>query len=152
MTRIGFVSLAMVLIAGGIGWLASARHAKETMIKQDAVAERPAAERDVLDAALESPEAMDRAATDAEPAVPVCPLPTGSGRHLLSDIEKPPTPQPLKEPVKIENLYFHADFASLRTEAVRNPDSPENRAGVVSLMKARQRRLGMANGEPGAGQ
>jgi len=75
-------------------------------------------------------------------AVPVCTLPTGKERRLLSDVEKPPAPQPLKEPVPVESLHFHADYASLRTDAIRNPNSPENRAGVVSLMEARQRRLG----------
>jgi len=37
--------------------------------------------------------------------------------------------------------YFHNDFASLRTDAVRNPDSPENRATVNALMLKRQQRL-----------
>ena len=48
----------------------------------------------------------------------------------------------LREPVAASELYFHKDFESLRKEEIRNPDSAENRAGVVAMMKARQRRTG----------
>lgn len=45
-----------------------------------------------------------------------------------------------KEPVPVESLYFHKDYESMRKDEIRNPDSKENRAGVVALMKMRQRR------------
>ncbi len=63
-----------------------------------------------------------------------------SRTNMLSAVEKP-TLRPQEEPVSAENLYFHEDYSSMRKDAVRDPDSPENRAGVVALMKARQQRL-----------
>jgi len=117
--------------------------------------ERSEEDQTLVDAVLESPEKFDEAVVESaepkeeagaiesvNPAVPACTLPVGKDRHLLSDIEKPPAPQPLKEPVAAESLYFWKDYASLRTDAIRNPDSAENRAGVAALMKTRQRRLG----------
>jgi len=38
-------------------------------------------------------------------------------------------------------LYFQKDFESLRTDAVRNPDSAQNRATVSALMQKRHQRL-----------
>lgn len=154
------VFAAVVAAVGIMVWIANrANHAngtgRETGSAETVVAERPAAEQGFLDTVLASPEALDgeRAEgpgvrrqptgdTALTPAVPVCTLPTGKERHLLSDVEKPSAPQPLAEPVAADSLHFRQDYASLRTDAVRNPDSPENREGVVSLMEARQRRLG----------
>ena len=136
------------MVAAGTGWLVSGRYKEESRKAEPVVAERLAAEQEFLDAVLESPERMDGAvAASAEPGgevteMLVCTLPTGKERRLLSDIEKPPAPRPLKEPVSAESLYFWNDYASLRKDAIRNPDSEENREGVVSLMKTRQRRLG----------
>ena len=148
--------VAMGVVAG-IGWIVLNRETgNEKLLRRSTVpcsalcgSERSEGEQAFLDSVLESPERLDGAV--AESAVPVgqagspryeVTLPTGKERHLLSDVEKPPAPQPLKEPVPVESLHFHADYASLRTDAIRNPNSPENRAGVVSLMEARQRRLG----------
>ena len=141
-----------VVVVAGIGWLVSSCQKGVAESTEPVVAAgRPVAEQEFLDSVLESPEMLDGESLTAkvaeergtgEAGVPVCTLPTGKERHLLSDVEKPPAPQPLKEPVSVESLHFHADYASLRTDAIRNPNSPENRAGVVSLMEARQRRLG----------
>ena len=62
--------------------------------------------------------------------------------QLLSEVERPGVARAEREPVSAESLYFWKDFSSLRKEEIRDPDSEENRAGVVSLMKARQGRLG----------
>jgi len=156
----GMVFLGTVV--AGAGWWLSARQKAETGRGERTVAERSAEDQRLVDAVLESPErldaedvaAMDTAGLEKEgglagnpryeggSAVPVCTLPTGRERHLLSDVEKPPAPQPLKEPVAADSLQFRKEYASLRKDAIRNPDSAENRAGVVSLMEARQRRLG----------
>ena len=154
--------MGAAVVAAGIGWIVLNREAgigkplprSSVPCAKSCGSERSEEEQAFLDAVLESPETLD--GTVAELAVPtgqagslrheasepVCTLPVGRERHLLSDVEKPPAPQPLKEPVAAESLYFHADYASLRKDAIRNPNSPENRAGVVSLMQARQRRLG----------
>lgn len=165
----GWVALAILGV--NIGWVISLRHKEEPKNSEAVAARRPAAEQEFLAAVLESPERLDDAGLTAqkdpltnrpllsagnraegivsesktEPmakTVPVCTLPTGKERQLLSDIEKPSAPQPLAEPVKAEELYFWKDYSSLRTDAIRNPNSAANRAGVVSLMQARQRRLG----------
>jgi hypothetical protein len=105
-------------------------------------------EQDFLDAVLESPERMDakiltpNEQQESQHKTVACSLPTGKKRHLLSDVKRSSSPLPKREPVAAESLYFWKDYASLRTDAIRNPDSAENRAGVVSLMKMRQRRLG----------
>ena len=146
------LALAAIVVAG-IGWLISANRGEGPEGTEGVVAERPAAEQGFLDSVLESPEVLDGESLATKErrdhkegsSVPVCTLPTGKERHLLSDVVKPEAPQPLEEPVAADSLHFRKEYASLRTDAVRNPNSPENRAGVVSLMKARQRRLGQAN-------
>ena len=45
------------------------------------------------------------------------------------------------EPISVTDLYFWEDFASLRTEAMLDPDSPKNRATVESIMQKRKERL-----------
>lgn len=58
---------------------------------------------------------------------------------LLSEIEPA---EPFRKSVTAEwNPSFQKDFESLRTEAVRNPDSEQNRATVNALMQKRQQRL-----------
>ena len=63
-------------------------------------------------------------------------------RQLLSEVKRETPEKKEREPVHIDSLYYRKSYASLRKDEIRNPDSPENRAGVVSLMEARQRRLG----------
>ena len=151
--------LVAAVVVAGIGWIVLNREAgNEKPLLRSSVpcsvlcgSERSEEEQAFLDAVLESPELLDgkdlaaKERKGRKKEEPVCTLPVGRERHLLSDIEKPPAPQPLKEPVAAESLYFHADYASLRKDEIRNPNSPENRAGVVSLMQARQRRLGQGN-------
>ena len=50
------------------------------------------------------------------------------------------SPEAEKKPVAVSDLYFHEDYQSMRKEEISNPDSEENRAGVVALLQARQRR------------
>ncbi len=148
--------VALAIIATGIGWLVLSRGTGDgnstVPCSEFCGSERSEADQQLLDSVLESPEVLDGEdlATKERKGhkkgegstVPVCTLPTGKDRQLLSDIEKPEAPRPLEEPVAADSLHFREDYASLRTDAVRNPNSPENRAGVVSLMEARQRRLG----------
>jgi len=159
------IGVAGVAVAG-IGWFVASRGTgngdSAVSCSKPCGFERSEGDQRLVDAVMESPEALDAeglAATgrterkeetgqagspryEGESAVPVCTLPTGKERHLLSDIEKPPAPQPLEEPVAADSLQFRKDYASLRKDEIRNPNSPENRAGVVSLMEARKRRLG----------
>jgi len=150
------IVLVVALAVLGGAWVVVSRLGTDLETVEPVVAARPAAEQGFLDSVLESPEVLDGAAGQAggqryeasqpegqagSPRYKVT-LPTGKERHLLSDVEKPPTLRPLEEPVAADSLHFREDYASLRTDAVRNPNSPENRAGVVSLMEARQRRLG----------
>ena len=148
------------VVAAGIGWFVASRGTgngdSAVSCSKPCGFERSEGDQRLVDAVLESPEMLDgeKSATKNTkthektegvgefPAVPVCTLPVGKERHLLSDVEKPSAPQPLKEPVAAESLQFRKDYASLRKDEIRNPNSPENRAGVVSLMEARKRRLG----------
>ena len=160
MKRGGIAFVVAAVVAAGIGWFVLNRGTgnENAAVPCSATcgSERSEADQAFLDAVLESPEVLDGEGLATRntkihekvervgeaPTVPVCSLPTGKDRHLLSDIEKLSAPQPLKEPVAAESLHFWSEYASLRTDAIRNPNSPENRAGVVSLMQARQRRLG----------
>jgi len=66
----------------------------------------------------------------------------GPRPKLLSEVKRPEKKREKPEPVAAEDLYFWKDYESLRTDAIRNTDSKENRAGIVALLKARQRRAG----------
>jgi len=150
------IVLVVALAVLGGAWVVVSRLEPDLETVEPVVAARPVAEQEFLDSVLESPEVLDGAAGQAsgrrheasepegqaESPLYEVTLPTGRERHLLSDVVKPEAPRPLKEPVSADSLHFREDYASLRTDAVRNPNSPENRAGVVSLMEARQRRLG----------
>lgn len=75
--------------------------------------------------------------------------PTDKSRPLLlSQVQCPPQPVEQPAPVALENFRFYREFASLRAAEVRDPESAENRDGVVALMTARQRRLGQAESDP----
>jgi hypothetical protein len=73
------------------------------------------------------------------------PVPLSRPRQL-SEIDKPTIDDRKsamqKEPVAAKDLYFYKDYESMRKEEISNPDSEENRAGVVALMKARKERVG----------
>lgn len=151
-----YVSL-IVLLSGLATWLLFGRNeAKEKTatekpdhptVQKEAVA----ADRQLLTTALQSPESLDEspvaclnepsgvpgnAASVPAPASAV----TAQRSELLSSAQKPLLPQPAKEPIAAENLYFWKSYQSLRKDEIRNPGSAENRAGVVSLMQMRQRR------------
>ena len=61
------------------------------------------------------------------------PLLSRAGRYML--------PVSRTEPAALDDFRFHREFASLRSAALRDPNSPDNRSGVKALMMARQRRL-----------
>lgn len=160
---------AMLVFAAGAGWFVYSRaQTKETESPQ--VAARSAADQALVDAIMDSPEQFDsvtegskRPAPQSEPSERFVksvvapsnkatrPKSAGVGdsvspvlrTNMLSAVEKPTQHLPQQEPVAAENLYFPEDYSSMRKDAVRNPDSPENRQGVVALMKARQRRAGV---------
>lgn len=99
-----------------------------------------AADQKVLQTALESPEGFQTLEKDEVESEPV--IRQEKPRKLLSEVERPARERVQKEPVAASDLYFWKDYESLRKEEIRNPDSKENREGVVALMKARQRRVG----------
>jgi len=136
---------AVATVLGGL-FLARNRSRQMTPITEPRAADQAGAEEDrqLVESVLKAPEQFEQTAA----ALPSVPLPVESAAvftpvdrpKLLSSAEKPALPQPLKEPVKAENLYFWTSYASLRKDEIRNPDSVKNREGVVSLLKARQRR------------
>jgi hypothetical protein len=144
-----FVVLAVMLVLGARMMQEHRRTPEDApgiKLQQTPAQEAAAsADRQLLETALKSPESLHEAVkpsvsnrTESIPAA--LSAVTAQRSQLLSAVEKPPLPQPLKEPVAAEKLYFWKQYASLRKDEIRNPDSAENRAGVVSLMQIRQRR------------
>ena len=105
------------------------------------------ADQQLLETALKSPESLDEPVSDSNGSKGPEFTPAASSiesvpqPQLPASVETLPVPEPLNEPVNAESLYFWKDYASLRKDAVRNPDSEENGAIIVSIMQARQRRL-----------
>ena len=100
------------------------------------------ADQAILDQALSSPAAFQQKTEEAPEGAAPIPLSVPTERpQQLSEVEKPQVLKQVKEPVAAEDLYFWEDFQSLRKDEIKNPDSKENREGVVALMKARQRRV-----------
>jgi hypothetical protein len=99
----------------------------------------------VTQQALESPEEFQEQTVDHKKEPVPLTVPTNRPA-LLSEVTAKDTAteeHPLaiqKTPVAAEDLYFWEDYASLRKEEIRNPESDENRAGVIALLKARQHR------------
>lgn len=129
------VSLVAVGMVVGIGWWTSFRSSPSPEIPNPMT-------QSLLDSVLESPEVLDGLVMDESPVEPVAVAPRP---ELLSEVERPAVARVEREPVAAESLYFWSDYASLRKDEIRNPDSEENRKGVVSLMEMRQRRLGQTN-------
>lgn len=96
-------------------------------------------DRQVMVAAFENPDAVEAAYLDKSTPNPVV---EEDRPQRLSQAQRDPVKHAPREPVKADELYFWEDYSSMRKDAICNPDSAENRAGVVALMKARQRRLG----------
>ncbi len=102
---------------------------------------RTQADQEVLKAALASPEVF-QTLEKTEEEMPRPMIQEEERPKLLSEVERPARERVQKEPVAASDLYFWKDYESLRKDEIRNPDSKENREGVVALMKARQRRVG----------
>lgn len=113
---------------------------QETVIRHQEPEGRSQVDEQILDAALESPEEFQmQSAVKRDAPVPlIVPI---NRPVQLSEIEKSDQEKSLKMPVAASDLYFWKDYESLRKDEIRNPDSKENREGVVALMKARQRRV-----------
>jgi len=115
---------------------------KVTADRLPIAAELPVADRRLAEQAFKSPEKLDASepGTSADTGTP-------AGRPperplLLSAIEPDESsPFPAANTVGNQDRYFQKDFESLRTDAVRNPDSAQNRATVKTLMQKRQQRL-----------
>lgn len=112
-------------------------HQPETPKISEAVSEP---DQKVLNAALKSPETFR--AEDADSTLPEIPPVPSERPRMLSEVKKPEKQKTKRNPVAVETLPFHHDYQSMRKEEIRNPDSKENRQGVVSLLQARQRRTG----------
>lgn len=147
--------IPLAVAAVGIGWFFLTRTVSESPKITD---HRTPTDQSLLDSVLQSPEAFEKSLSSpvpeeesAAPSTEISIFPPASAKRfveplirpqLLSEVKKPMRVNVVREPVAAESLYFWKDYASLRTEAVRDPDSEENRAGVVSLLQARQRRAG----------
>ena len=98
------------------------------------------ADQQIVSRAFEAPEELDTAENPTRTPRPellsVKEKPTGR----LSEISTPVSMAEAK-PADTTPMYFVDDFSSLRTDAVRNPDSEQNRTTINTLMKKRQQRL-----------
>lgn len=97
----------------------------------------PEADRQTVSRVFNTPEQLDAALT--------VPTPVSAEKlsvahpALLSEAK---SVEVAKTPVSTDwNPAFQKDFESLRTEAIRNPDSEQNRDTVKTLMQKRQQRL-----------
>lgn len=139
-----WILIGVIAVAVGAGWWIAGLSKKTP----DApVSTRTDSEQQLVDSVLEAPEQLDASAVaSVEPhaklAAQNIDLDDSSRPQLLSEVEKPPRTTAKPEPVSIKTLHFWKDYASVRKPEIRDPDSQENRAEVVALMKARQRRLG----------
>lgn len=97
-------------------------------------------DRSVLSSVYHSPEVLDSSVTQpgVEIAAPVS--------IAMRDRTMPPVENTQYDESSLsysgEAPAFWNDFASIRTDEVRNPDSELNQQKVISIMKMRQRRLG----------
>jgi hypothetical protein len=99
--------------------------------------ELPKADQQLVSRAFNAPEALDAAPVVLESRA----ITSVSAAQLRLLSEAEPSTRP-RTPVSTDwHPAFQKDFESLRTEAIRNPDSPENRATVNTLMEKRQQRL-----------
>jgi outer membrane biosynthesis protein TonB len=137
-----FISaVTLILVVASLGWWLTLRSEPVEPVVQSAPS-RPATEQALVDSVFESPEQFEAVAVVAEDPAPVLSEQEATPRpKLLSEVKKP-QPSARPEPVDITTLHFWKEYASVRTPAIRDPDSAENRAGIISLMKARQQRLG----------
>jgi len=144
--------LPIIVIAVAVGFITlhivEKRRTKEEPGPEIAVAKKvtqlqladdlSTSDRRIAERAFHAPEEMDAVSTaSAEANVAVRPPERPSG-SLLSEMEfvEPETLGPAGN-----DQYFQKDFESLRTDAVRNPDSAQNRATVNRIMQIRQQRL-----------
>lgn len=140
-----FIIAALAVAVPAGTWLAI-RLQTNTAHTAVAPGSRSSEEQSLVDSVMESPErfeasAITPASQDAAPvtAGSVIPRP-----QLLSQVDAPPVAvsKTRSEPVRAQDLYFWKDYESLRQPGIRDPGSQEHRQGVVSLMRAQQRRLG----------
>lgn len=99
--------------------------------------ELPEADRQLVARVFNTPEELDAAAVVPETRGAV----KTSVVHpvLLSEVKF--SEQPETTVTADWNPAFQKDFESLRTDAIRNPDSEQNRTTVNTLMQKRQQRL-----------
>lgn len=163
------VASAMLALAAGAGWFVRSR-SQTKVAEPPKTAVRSTADQVLVDAIMDSPQQFDSAVEVSDFSAPESglserfdtstaivasktksPKPVGvagsvspvSRTNMLSAVERPTRHTQQQEPVAAEDLYFSNAYSSMRKDAVRDPDSPENREGVVALMKARQRRAGV---------
>jgi hypothetical protein len=97
----------------------------------------PALDRQLVSKAFASPETLDQASVTSSTEAVQRPA---TRPTLLSETMSAGSPEAV-ETDGHQDAYFQKDFESLRTDAVRNPDSEQNRATVNTLMLKRQQRL-----------
>ncbi len=158
---------AALIAAAGAGWFVHGRLQAEGDVEPQ-VAARSVADQKLVDTTMAAPEQFDCVVESSRPAdtkperpeqqeVSVATTEGDSDRtetvvassisrvsrpNLLSAVEKPAPVNSHEEPTSVEDLYSWGAYSSMRKDAINDPDSQENRAGIVALMKARQKRLG----------
>lgn len=135
---LGLLAVAAVVV---VIWLSQEKEpASETGTSQSAINKRESAMRKM---ALTSPERFQTRTVAKREAPKPLSVPRTRPKQL-SEVDKSSIenqqPALSREPVAVSDLYFYKDYESMRKEGIRNPDSKENRAGVVALLQARQRR------------
>lgn len=148
-------SIAIILLglAFGIVWLLSPNkpftaddRAPVIIDAQDTPIKAPETREGLIDRIQKDPEEWVateelRRASQVAPAVASSPPSPHIRRNpsLFSEKVLPDDPRP--QPTDVSDLYFWEDFASLRTDAVRNPDSGQNRATIEAILQKRSERL-----------
>ena len=145
-------SIAIILLglAFGIVWVLSPTKPfsveKTASIKEERV---PSNKKEALiDLIQKDPDELV-ATEEAQRAAEVPPAVTTSppsphirlNPSLFSEKDLSGGPRQSGEPTQVGDLYFWEDFASLRTDAVRNPDSEQNRATIEAIFQKRSQRL-----------
>lgn len=140
--------LPLVVIGVAVGMIAvhiverqkEKAEAKPSITVAEKVAQLPVnsqlseTDRQLAERAFQAPEELDSAIASNSLVSPVPPQrPT-----MMSEVN---VQEPTNRAPAGDDQYFQKDFESLRTDAVKNPDSEQNRATIKKLMEMRQRRL-----------
>lgn len=169
--RLGYfgpVLLGFALAGIGIAGFQIYNLLQQDKLQQEALANRPTAveehlseipqeDRERLIKALENPDGGIPEANQVNPEASTATLPespesfeSGAATTDVAGAISPDQPASVYTPTQVEYRLersarywreYLADYSSLRTEAVRNPDSEVNREAINAIVRARNSRL-----------